>query len=105
MENFLTLNHLFIALVILCSGLQASHKANAVQKAQTMVLIKRQALDERGNLIDLNKEPEPEPASSGGGFVENLRSTSTDLAGSKPSSMQDMKRKPKRIILPVSMIQ
>lgn len=101
MEKFLTIKHLSIALIILILGLQASHKADAVQTAQTMLLIKRQTRDERGYLIDLNKEPVPEPVSSGG-IVEEHRSTSIDLAELNPSSMQNVRPKLERIPLPVS---
>lgn len=51
-KNILITYYASFSLFVLITGLQASRE-----------LKKRQARDERGKLIDLNKEPSPEPTS------------------------------------------
>lgn len=84
-------HYTYMALIISAMGLQASRDIYIGQSAQSISFFKRQVTDLNGRMIDLNKEPSPEPISQD--TAEGTKFASLELARKmRPSTKANVKR-------------
>ncbi|PWN32911.1 uncharacterized protein FA14DRAFT_157604 [Meira miltonrushii] len=91
MSSSLSNLYLLLILIIPVIGVHAGPERYSVYPAQSTLMFKRQVRDGNGKLIDLNKEPTPEPDS--GDMLEGGQLASMELARKmRPSHRANYKR-------------